>query len=100
MGALFAPALMFVIGVALVGGGYAMLTWLPGATERRRIDRRLADVALPAESPGRCRRHAGEAAGRGRRPGARQRAGDDGFGVWLARLIEQAGVKVGELHPG
>jgi tight adherence protein B len=96
MGALVAPALMFVIGAALVGSVYVMLTWLPGALARRRIDRRLADVALPAESPGAVvdamlvkRRINGVV------PALDSALATTGFGVWLARLIEQAGIKVG-----
>jgi tight adherence protein B len=96
MDAWVAPALMFVIGVGLVGGGYAFVTWLPGATERRRIDRRLADVALPSDlAPA-----VGDAVLVKRQvegvvPGIDRALAGSGFGGWLARLIEQAGLKVG-----
>ena len=40
--------LAFVVMTATILGGYAAVTMLPGSLERRRLDRRLKEVSLPA----------------------------------------------------
>ena len=80
-------ALVFLLGIALVVGGYAAVTLLPGVMARRRLDRRLQDVAGPKDvQPGEASIVMKASEGAVDRLVAGTAAGS-----WLTRLIEQSG---------
>ena len=91
-----APLLMFLLGAGLVGGVYWLMTWLPTARTRERIDRRIAEVAHPLAAdaaPGTGVLVKGQVTGV--LPGVDRAMSQMPAGVSLAALIEQAGVKMG-----
>ena len=82
---------MFVIGAGLVLGGYAAVTSLPELMARRRMDRRLRDVSMPAdivddESSLLMKSTEGPL------PGVERLMARTSAGGWLAKLIDQSGV--------
>jgi tight adherence protein B len=84
--------LMFFVGVGLVLGGYASISYLPAMLAQRRLDRRLRDVSKPVDLSD------GEASlvtktGEGPLPGVDRLMARTSAGSRLARLIEQSGVK-------
>ena len=96
MQSLMPALLMFVLGAGLVGGVYWLVTWLPAARTRERIDRRIAEVARPGSADP----VAGDALlvkGHitGVLPGVDRAMAQTPAGASLAALIEQAGVKMG-----
>jgi tight adherence protein B len=83
---------MFFVGVGLVLGGYASISYLPAMLAQRRLDRRLRDVSKPVDLSD------GEASlvtktGEGPLPGVDRLMARTSAGSRLARLIEQSGVK-------
>jgi tight adherence protein B len=87
-----ASVLMFFVGVGLVLGGYASISYLPAMLAQRRLDRRLRDVSKPVDLSD------GEASlvtktGEGPLPGVDRLMARTSAGSRLARLIEQSGVK-------
>jgi tight adherence protein B len=84
--------LVFLIGAGAVVGIYAALTYLPGMIERRRLDRRLADVTggwAAKEEPVDLVMRPKE----GALPPLDRLLVRSGAGGPLARLIEQSGVR-------
>lgn len=78
---------VFVLVTALVLGGYAAVSYVPGALERRRLERRLREVrqtAAPADVSVVMRKAEGAL------PGIERLVGGTNAGTRLARLIEQA----------
>lgn len=87
------PAMVFLLGAGAVIGVYAAITWLPGAMTRSRIDERLSEVGsglLPETLEGTIIKRAME----GPLPALDRLAARTSRGSALARLIEQAGLKV------
>jgi tight adherence protein B len=84
--------LVFLLGAGAVVGGYALATSLPGALERRRLDRRLREVSAPLEK-------ATEQASlvmrdaEGRIAAVDRLVAQTSAGSWLSKLIEQSGVR-------
>jgi tight adherence protein B len=96
MASLMAPLLMFLLGAGLVGGVYWLVTWLPAARTRERIDRRIAEVAHPlAEQSGGGDALLVKGQVKGVLPTVDRAMAQTPAGVSLAALIEQAGVKMG-----
>jgi tight adherence protein B len=87
---------MFVIGIAVVMGGYAIVAWLPGRMERQRIDQRIAEVTTPYQNDGDASTaHIVKRGAQGVIPGLDRVAQDTAWGSKSAGLIEQAGMKIG-----
>ena len=96
MGGLLVPVVMFVIGIAVVMGGYAIVAWLPGRMAQRRIDQRIADVTTPYRpdvDPSTA--HLVKRGAQGMVPALDRIAQDTAWGSRSAGLIEQAGMKIG-----
>jgi tight adherence protein B len=49
MASVLVPLAMFIVGVGVVYGGFQVLTWLPGALTKRRIDQRLGELSVPVD---------------------------------------------------
>ena len=83
--------LMFVFGVAVVMGGYALVTKLPAALEARRMTQRLQDLATPvtAENEESLVRRAPA----GPLPALDKMMSESKAGSGLSKLIEQSGVR-------
>lgn len=82
-------ALVFLLGSGAVVGGYAAVKHLPAVMARRRLDRRLQDVAGPREvEPGESSVVMKASEGAVDRLVAGTRAGS-----WLTKLIEQSGCR-------
>jgi tight adherence protein B len=90
------PLAVFVLVVGAVFGVYAAVTYLPGAMLRRRIERRVRNVASPQEPE----REQGEASAIVKRailgplPALDRLAGRTAQGSAVSALIEQAGLRV------
>ena len=88
------PIVGFLIGVALVVGGYAAVQYLPGALVRRRIESRIRDTSLApvvsASEQGSLVKQAIE----GAIPGFDRIMARTNVGPSLSRLIEQAGIRM------
>ena len=41
------PLVMFVVGAGTIVGAYALIAWLPGRLAQRRIESRIAGLAMP-----------------------------------------------------
>jgi tight adherence protein B len=83
--------LMFVFGVAVVMGGYALVTKLPAALEARRMTQRLQDLSTPVTVEGEealVRR-----APTGPLPALDKIVSESKAGSGLSKLIEQSGVR-------
>jgi tight adherence protein B len=82
---------MFVVGVGLVVGGYAAVAVVPGMLERRRLQKRLADVSAPLETllDGDLVKRPDQ----GPLPMVDKFASRTSAGSWLANLIAQSGVR-------
>jgi len=89
------PLLMFVIGVGVIMGGYALVTWMPGALTRRRIDGRISDVARPTLQEDTPHTPVLRRQVDGAMPAIDRVLEQTGMGAWLGTLIEQAGVRMG-----
>jgi tight adherence protein B len=90
---MFLAVLVFLLVVAVVFGGYAAVTYLPGMLAERRLTQRLKDVsgvpdALPGEDESVLKRTT-----RGALPAVDRLIAGTRGGSWLAKAIEQSGVK-------
>jgi tight adherence protein B len=89
------PFLVFVIVAGAIVGGYAAVTWLPGALAARRLERRLHDVSFgmaeadPKAADSTVVKHMVE----GPFPAMDRMLSRSGGGARLALLIERAGVR-------
>ena len=93
------PLLMFVFGVALVMGIYALVAWLPRHQAERRIEQRIAEVSSyewdraaeqTASAPLVVKQH-----NQGVLPAVDKAMVQTSFGSWSEALIAQAGMKIG-----
>jgi len=86
---LLVVALVFLLGAGAVIGGYAAVKYLPDLMARRRLDRRLRDVAGPKDvEPGESSVVMKASDGAVDRLVAGTKAGS-----WLRKLIEQSGCR-------
>jgi len=83
---------VFLLGAGLVVGGYYVIAAIPGQLAKRRLDRRLQDVAMPADHETADATILKRAAA-GPLPALDRMMEKTVAGVSLARLIEQAGSK-------
>jgi tight adherence protein B len=81
---------VFVFGAGLVVGGYFVVAAIPGELARRRLDRRLQDVSMPA-GPEVADATILKQSAEGPLPALDRLMAKTVAGVSLARLIEQAG---------
>jgi tight adherence protein B len=95
MDGMLVPVVMFVIGIAVVLGGYAIVAWLPGRMERGRIDQRIAEVTTPYQHDAESASHIVKRGAQGVIPALDRAAQDTPWGSTSAKLIEQAGMKIG-----
>jgi tight adherence protein B len=86
--------LAFLVGVAIVMGGYLVLVRLPGRMQQRRLDARLLEVTRPAEEAKERESQLVKETKRGMLPGLDRAVGGTTKGFALARWIEQSGVRV------
>ena len=85
---------MFLLGVGLVIGGYAAVTYLPAMFEERQLSRRLHDVSLPVESLDLAAASSlVMKSPEGPLPSLDRLVAKTSAGSWLSRLIDQSGVK-------
>ena len=84
--------LMFIVGAGLVVGGYFAVTAVPGLLTRRRLDRRLHDVAMPAGVEPADSTILKRSA-LGRFPALERLTAKTRAGIGLAKLIDSSGVK-------
>jgi tight adherence protein B len=80
---------VFVMVTALIVGGYAAVSYVPGAIERRRLEKRLREVGPVAEEPSESSIVARRV--EGPLPGVDKFLGQIDAGRRLATLLEQAG---------
>lgn len=84
--------LMFLIGVGAVLGGYALVSHLPAALERRRLHHRLQDLSTAPGAP-EAEASLVKQTPRGPLPALDKMMAGTRVGSRLTRLIEQAGVR-------
>jgi tight adherence protein B len=90
------PLLVFVVVTGSIVGGYAAIAILPDMFAARRLDRRLRDVGNDGEDTQTAAvgetvlKHALE----GPLPGVDRLVAGTRAGTWLARLIEQSGMRI------
>lgn len=84
---------MFLVGVGLVVGGYVAVTSLPAMLEERRLARRLQDVSAPLDAIDPASSSLVMKSPEGPLPGLDRLVAKTAVGSWLAKLIEQSGVK-------
>lgn len=88
------PAMIvFLIGVGLVLGGYALVMYLPGLMASRALDRRLRDVTAPVSETTSTPSDVVKRLAEGPLPAFDRVMAKSQAGSWLARLIEQSGIK-------
>jgi tight adherence protein B len=85
--------LVFVLGAGAVLGIYAAVTSLPAFLTRRQLDRRLHDVSMPVGPDPTSDETILKSSKTGPLPGLEQFVSKTPAGKWLARLIEQSGVR-------
>jgi tight adherence protein B len=85
--------LMFVVGVAVVMGGYALITKLPAALEARRMTQRLQDLSTPVVAAEGTEESLVMRARTGPLPALDKMVSESKAGSGLSRLIEQSGVR-------
>jgi tight adherence protein B len=95
MGNVIVPLTMFLLGAGVVVGLYWVVTWMPGAMTKRRIDQRLGELALPMEQAPISDAAIVKRQVTGVLPGVDRFVCQTPFGAWLAALVEQAGKRVG-----
>jgi tight adherence protein B len=89
------PFLVFTVVAGSIVGGYYAVTMLPGVLAARRLDRRLRDVSTDETADPKnagddtILKHALE----GPLPGMDRLVSGTGPGKWMARLIEQSGLR-------
>ena len=86
---------VFIVGAVLVIGAYYLIAGLPQWLVQRRIQQRIVDVSMvlkpePTEMASLVKGQV-----KGVIPALDRIAADTEYGGWLARLIDQAGVKAG-----
>jgi tight adherence protein B len=89
---MFLAFLVFLLGVGVVLGGYAAVTSLPALVTRRRLDRRLHDVSMPAgpePTDSTLLKHSKS----GPLPALERLVSKTKPGVWLSKLIDQSGTR-------
>ena len=86
---MFQAVLMFLVGSGLVVGGHAAFTFVPGLITRRRLDRRLHDVAMPV-GPESTDSTLIKRSALGPLPALERLAAKTRAGIGLAKLIEQS----------
>ena len=84
--------LAFLVGVALVVGGYYAVVRLPATLAQRRLDRRLEELSAPADEP-EAAKVLVKGSNEGPVPAFDRLVGESGRGLALACWIEQSGVK-------
>jgi tight adherence protein B len=89
------PFLVFVVVAGAIMGGYAAVTWLPGALAARRLERRLHDVSFDKidGDPKEAETTIVKTIAEGPLPGVDRMLERSGLGGGLSRLIERAGVR-------
>jgi len=87
--------LMFLVGAGVVGGGYWLATWAPGAMTKRKIDQRLGELSMPLEMAPAAESQLVKSRVTGVLPALDRLAGQTSFGGTLAALVEQAGLRMG-----
>jgi tight adherence protein B len=85
--------LMFVIGFAVVMGGYTLVTKLPAALEARRLNQRLQDLSTPVSASLSDEESLVRRAPTGPLPALDKMMSGSKAGSGLSRLIEQSGVR-------
>jgi tight adherence protein B len=86
--------IMFVVGAGAVVGIFGLITHAPAALAERRLDKRLAEVAMPASAPDPGSQQTVVARrNEGALPALDRLASQTRAGSWLSRLLEQAGSK-------
>ena len=88
-----AALLVFVIVTGGIVGGYYAVTMLPGVIKQRRLDQRLRDVSAPVIHLENGKESVVVRQTEGAVPTLDRLAVRTNSGVWLARLIEQSGVR-------
>jgi tight adherence protein B len=83
--------LMFVLGVAVVMGGYALVTKLPAALEAKRLSQRLQDLSTPVTLEN--EESLVKRAPTGPLPALDKIVNESKAGSSLSKLIEQSGVR-------
>ena len=83
--------LMFVFGVAVVMGGYALVTKLPATLEARRLNQRLQDLSTPVTVEN--EESLVKRAPTGPLPALDKMVSESKAGSGLSKLIEQSGVR-------
>jgi tight adherence protein B len=84
------PFIVFVVVTAILLGGYAAVMRLPDFLKRRQLDRRLRDVSAPAASLDQSETVL-KLSSAGPVPAFDRLAAGTRGGMWLSRLIQQAG---------
>jgi len=82
-------ALVFLVTTGIILGVYVMVARQPVVEAQQRVDRRLRDINVPANTDGSV-----VVVGiRGPLPAIGRRLANTAAGAWVARLIEQSGVR-------
>jgi len=91
------PLVMFVLGAGTIFGAYALIAWLPGRLAQRRIESRIAGLAMPFSDDQNEPASASILKRQviGAIPGLDRLAGKMRWGSRLSDLISQAGAHVG-----
>jgi tight adherence protein B len=95
MAPILVPVLMFLIGAGVVGGGYFVATWAPGAMRKRRIDQRLGELSSPLQPVAETESQLVKSQVTGVVPALDRIAGHTQMGARLAARVEQAGLRMG-----
>jgi tight adherence protein B len=89
------PLVMFLIGAGVVGGAYALVSWMPGAMTRHRIDQRLSELAIPMEQATISESTIVKRQVTGVFPAMDRVVCQTSWGASIAALVEQAGRRMG-----
>ena len=82
--------LVFLLTTGVIMGAYVMVARQPAVKAQQRVERRLRDISLPVDTGADSVIVPGI---RGLLPGLGRRLADTSSGEWVARLIEQSGVR-------
>jgi len=82
-------ALVFLVTVGVILVVYVTIARQPAAEAQQRVERRLHDISVPADA----NNSVVERGTRGLLPGIEHRFANTAAGAWVARLIEQSGVR-------
>lgn len=83
----------FLVGVAVVVGGYFAAARVPAAMLQRKLEGRIAEVSTPIDEPQQAAKLLVKAMNEGPLPALDRFAGGTARGVSLGRWIEQSGMK-------